>query len=637
MSQKRAVNIKTDAVKPAKNSPGNWSLYLLAGAIAVITFISFSPALKNSFTNWDDNAYVFENPNLGKPLSEAIVYFFEPHYFIGNYIPLTMITYALEFHAADLDPQLFHTVNVLIHLLNVLLVFWFIYLLSGKKLLVAAFVALFFGIHPMHVESVAWIAELKDMLYSFFFLAGLITYFKYIEEKFSIANTKPGEQDSLHKQSPVRLYVFTLIFFICSLLSKPAAMVFPLVLLLLDFYTRRKPGKVAWIEKVPFFVLSLVFGIIAIKAQKADGLIHDYYPFSQRLFFAAHTLLNYLVKLFLPVNLSIFYPYPTLVDGHLPVVFYVAPVILVALCYGIYRTLKFTRLVAFGFLFFFINLILVLQLLSIGDAIMADRYSYIPYIGLFFMMAMGFDHLYNTTGQKLKIWRQAVIAVVIVFAVTCSYLTYARCQVWESDDTIATDLLNKFPDDRLALNNKGFILLNQKRYSEAIELFTKAIQIKPDYLMAYINLINTYMSQRDYDNALKTTTAALQFAPKNFNLLNTKGYILFTEHQYTDAVKFYSEAIAVNGNNIYTYINLAQCYYQLQDYENSIKIIDQGLAHDPSNYMLLNNKGYNLFVMHKYTEAVECYKASLQNKPDYTTASVNLADCYKAMADSSRK
>ena len=163
--------------------------WVLLGVIVLVTYITFYPALKNNFTNWDDHLYVVQNPSLAKPIPEGAIYFFHQNYFAFNYHPLTMIVYSLEYHIAKLNPHFYHSVNIFIHLVNVILVFFFIWLLSGKKTEVAAIVSLLFGIHPMHVESVAWISELKDVLYTFFFLGGLIIYYKYIKkEKKSIGS-----------------------------------------------------------------------------------------------------------------------------------------------------------------------------------------------------------------------------------------------------------------------------------------------------------------------------------------------------------------------------------------------------------------------------------------------------------------
>lgn len=616
---------ETAAVNAQKNiSPGQLRFFLMA-AVTILTFLSFSPALKNGFINWDDNAYVFENPQLSKPLPEATAYFFGQHYFIGNYIPVTMFVYALEYHSAALKPHLYHLVNLLIHLANVLLVFWFIYLLSGNRTWVAALTALFFGIHPMHVESVAWVSELKDVLYSFFFLAGLIAYYYYLHPKRVSSSRNRGLFPAL-----------VMLFFILSLLSKPAAVIFPLVLMLIDFYTQRRFSKRALLEKLPLFALSVIFGILAIKAQQADQLLHDDYPLWQRLLFASHSFLNYIVHLFFPLQLSIFYPYPALTDGNPPMLYFISPILIIALGYGVYLSLKKSRLVAFGLLFFLVNLVLVLQVISVGDAIMADRYTYLPYIGLFFILAMGLDNLYHSQRESIKTLKPVLVGAVVILALACSYATHARCKVWKDDLTIGTDLLSKFPDDRLALNNQGFLLYTQGQYQEAITLLKRAVELRPDYNRAYINLINSYLAVNDSDNAFKTVEQAIGHAPGDANLLNIKGYLLFNQKNYQGSIQAYRKAIAAKKDNIKAYISISECYYALKDFEKGIATMDAALTVEPNNSMLLNNKGYFLFLQGKYSEAVDYFKAALKIQPDYTTASINLADCYKAMNTTAR-
>lgn len=629
MTKKQPIKTKELPVTPAKKALSTGQLWLVAGVIAVITYMIFTPAIHNSFINWDDNAYVFENNHLDKPLWESVQYFFGLHYFIGNYIPITMIGYALEYHAFGMESTPFHAVNILIHLINVVLVFWFIYLLSGKKTMVAALVALFFGIHPMHVESVAWVAELKDVLYSAFFLAGLICYYKYLEGRGAIANTNI-EAGPEHKRK-LLFPVLTLVFFILSVLCKPAAVIFPVMLLLLDFYVRRRFDKWVWLEKLPLFVVSVVMGFVTIKAQQADNLLHNTYPFFQRLLFACHSFLEYLLKLFLPIRLSIFYPYPKMVGGHLPMLYYIGPVIVALLCYGVYWTMKYTRLVAFGFLFFCAGIVLVLQLISVGEAMMAERYTYIPYIGLFFVMAMGVDYLYHSAAPKFTQYKPVVIIGVIVAALACGYNTYARCGVWIDDNTMADDLLEKYPDDALALNNKGFLLSLQKNYNESTSLLIQAVREKPDYTMAYINLINNYIRVNDMGNAMKYVDTALQHEPKNVNLLNTKGYLFLATNRSRDGIAILTEAVRLKPGNINGYVYLSECYLDLHDYDNAMSVTDSALKYDPTNFVLLNNKGYTLELKGKYREAITFFNASLNANPDYKTAQVNLQDCLKVL------
>lgn len=640
-SQKHTLKKKANVLKKNTTAESRVKLFSLAGIVALITFLCFYPALKNGFINWDDNAYVFDNRHLDRSFWELITHFFGPNYFIGNYIPVTMMVYAIQYKLAGLNPSVYHAVNLFIHLFNVLLVFWFIFLLSNKKFPVAFLVSLFFGIHPMHVESVVWIAELKDVLYSFFFLAGLIAYFRYIEKNYRAAEQIPANPDSgiqsFKNKKILRSLLPVLIFFLLSVLSKPAAIIFPLVLLLMDFYVKRKFDKWLWIEKTPFFIVSVFFGFIALISQGADGLLRGEYTLFERVLFAAHSFLVYIFKFFAPLNLSIFYPFPKQTDGFLPVLYYVAPVFVLVLFYGIYKTLKHTRLVVFGFLFFLVNLLLVLQLIPFGDAIMADRYTYIPYIGLLFILAMGFHKLYYAGVSKQQSYRTAAVALLVFSAVTCAYQTFSRSKIWKNDYTIATDFLNKFPDDEIALNNKGYVLYEMQKYEEAIPLYKKAIELKPDYVRPYINLSNLYQTMNNYDGALSVTEEGLKHSPASYYLLIKKGYLLFSKGIYSEATTYFQTAILLKKQQVEAYLYLVECYYATGDIENTVKTIDEGLMYEPKNHILLNNKGYIYFKQGDYSEAVNYYQASLAARPDYRTASVNLSNCYAAMKDTVKK
>jgi len=608
--------MKSNPGKPNTLALRSWQLIGVIAAIVIITFIVFSPASKNGFINWDDNGYVFENPNLNKPLPEAASYFFGPHYFIGNYIPLTMMVYTLEFQAVGLKPAFFHNINLLIHLLNVVLVFCFIYQLSGKRPIPAIIVSLLFGIHPMHVESVVWVSELKDVLFSFFFLSGLLVYYAHLTHK---------------AEKKITWYLAAaFLLFLLSVLSKPAAVVFPLALLLIDLYTQRRANAWLWLEKLPFFIVSLIFGIVNIKAQQADHLIHDYFPFTQRLLFASYSLLTYIMKLFFPVNLSIFYPYPTATNGDLPAEYYIAPFIVLLLIYGIYR-FRQSRLLLFGFLFFLVNIVLVLQLITAGEASMAERYTYIPYIGLLFIIGMGFDKLYQKQLPKLSSFRMPAIVALAAFALICAGVSQSRIKVWKSDDTIATDLLEKYPNDRLALNNKGFILYSMGNYTDAIKLFTRAVQLKPDYTMAYINLIDAYSRINDIENARIIADTALAHVHGNYNLLNRAGIVLTQAKRYPEAIKLFTEATHINPQNVSSYLYLAESYYVLKDYDNAMKTTDAALKYNPQNHVLLNNKGYMLFMQKRYSDAIPYYEACLRIKPDYANAIYNMKDCRRIL------
>jgi protein O-mannosyl-transferase len=617
--QKGKVSRKQQDSKTKEPTRSRTLLWLLV--VVVVTFVTLSPVLKNSFVNQDDNIYIFENTHLAAPITEAAAYYFQPHYFSGNYIPVTMIAYTIAYHLGGGEPEVYHFLSLLLHLIDVLLVFWFIYLLSDRKTFVAAFVALFFGIHPMHVESVAWAAELKDVLYTGFFIAGLAVYYMYLKAP------------AARRWLPL-IGVFVL--FVLSALSKPSAIVFPLVLVLLDSYAGRRPDVRSVVEKLPFLLVSIVLGLVAIRAQQADQLINNTYPFWQRALFACYAVPEYLVKFLAPVHLSNFYPFPHAVNGQLPLIYYVAVVVPVLLVVFVLKMWRRSKPLTFGLMFFLVNIVLVLQLVSVGNAIIAERYTYVAYIGLLFPVGLGlYQVLFSADGATAGRYKGYVVAGLVVAISGCSVLSYARCQVWEDQYVLADDMLAGNPDDPIALNNKGYLLAYNKNFAAAAPLLQRAIAMRPGDLKAYANLINAYMALRKPDSAMMVNNAALAVAPHDHDMLDTKGYFLMSTHRYDSAVNVYKRSLLYNPADTTAFIYLSQCYFEMKDTVNSLKTISDGLDHAPGNYLMLNTKGYILLTMRRYSEAVGCLKAALKASPDLTTAAVNLENCYRAMGDTS--
>jgi len=269
------------------------------GLIVILTFIAFYPSLNCAFTKWDDHLYVTES-NLIKSLSfDNIKKMLSPESIVAlNYHPLTMLSLAIDYQFAKLNPQWYHFVNILLHLVNTVLVFFFIYRLAGKKLIPAIIVSVFFGIHPMHVESVTWVAERKDVLYTLFFMASLLTYLTYI---------KSGKNKFL---------LFTLLLFVFSVFSKAMGVVLPFVLLLVDYFLNRKFDRKMLLEKIPFLIVSLIIGIFAIQVQKQEAIgSFEAFSLPNRIAIGFYGFFMYIYKLILPLNLSSFHPYPPKGEG----------------------------------------------------------------------------------------------------------------------------------------------------------------------------------------------------------------------------------------------------------------------------------------------------------------------------------
>jgi len=276
-----------------------WKCFISLAIIIVISFIAYLPVLQNSLLSWDDHGYIRDNPliysgNLKDIFSGNVM---------GNYHPITILTLALEYQIFGLNPTGYHAFNLLLHLFNVVLVYYAILLLSDKTA-VALIASLLFGIHPLHVESVAWAAELKALLYTFFFLASYIFYLKYL------------------KDMQKKFYALALLLFLTSLLSKAMAASLPLVFILTDYFKGRKINVKLLVEKAPFFLLAIILGVVAIHAQQTSGATAlTSFTFPQRLLFASYAFTSYLFKLLLPLNLSSFYPYPLKSEG-IPIDYY---------------------------------------------------------------------------------------------------------------------------------------------------------------------------------------------------------------------------------------------------------------------------------------------------------------------------
>ncbi|HEY5967413.1 MAG TPA: hypothetical protein VIU35_05510, partial [Chitinophagaceae bacterium] len=432
MSKKKKIKpIKAGPVqsRPASKSvkPKGEGKTLLTWILPILLFtgICFSPMLKNQLTNWDDEYYVVQNALLRGPDWAGI--FSKP--VVSNYHPITIATLAANYSMTGLDASSYLITNLLLHLINTGLVFYFIWLISGKKLWVAAFTAIVFGIHPMHVESVAWVSERKDVLYTLFFLLSLIQYWYFLTGK----------------KNKNLIYCF--LFFALSLLSKPAAIILPFVLVLLDYWYGRPIGKRSIVEKIPFLFLSLVFAVITVKLQSKTAIAGlDFYPLWSRFFFATYTSMMYIIRFFVPYPLSTFHPFPATKSLGWPIM--LSPLFMLALLALIWFKRR-NKLLVFSFFFFMINLVLVLQIVSIGGTLLAERYTYVPYIAMAFLIGMLLDK-YSTPTNRSLLWGIPA-AGLLVFG----FITFQRTKVWKDSDTLWTNVIEHFPNSSVPRTNRA--------------------------------------------------------------------------------------------------------------------------------------------------------------------------------------
>ena len=525
------------AARPALNTPWLW-----LAVLAVVTFVVYLPALQNGFVNLDDDRYVEKNPKLFLE-SKAESFKIPEGYHMGNYHPFTMVGYKIIYGAAQLDPYVYHLVNVILHVLNTLLAFFIVQRLTGKNT-VAFAAALLFGVHAIHVESVAWISELKDLLYAFFFFAALIFYTRYVDER--------------NKS----FYAIALVLFVCSLFSKAMAASLAVVLPLIDFYRGRKFTMPVILEKVPFFILALIFGVIAIRAQQSMEAIQDstlYTPL-ERIAFASYGFVTYLWKLVLPLNLSAYYAYPVKTEGSIPGYYYLYPLAVIGIVVATIMSLKKTKVVFFGIGFFAITVFLVLQLLPVGGAIMADRYAYIPSLGIFFLFAVGLQRLYENQNQ-----RAIAYGVLGVLTVLYGVLTWERCKVWKDGMTLWSDVIDKAQTIVLAYNNRGVLYNEQgsaimaqaktdptaqqranEQFNLALSDFNNALRLNSKDAQAWSNRGLSFWRMGQLDSAANNLQRAINIDPNYEVAWSNLGSIYASMRRNEDAVNAYEKAVALN-------------------------------------------------------------------------------------------
>lgn len=433
---------------------------LIVAAISIVVFICFRYTLYNQFSNWDDDFYVTHDQWIKSLTLENLKVIFTRDITKNNYHPFCMLSLAINYYFAQLNPMTYYLTNILIHVANAVLVFFLFFQLCTRlnvdefgKFFVAGFGGLWFGVHPMHVESVAWIAERKDVLYGFFYLWGLLAYLRFISEE------------------KKKWYWISYGLFVASCLSKPMAVMFPVALLCVDFLYRRPLAKKLVYEKVIFFLTSLACGAAAFYTQNKTGAIAKFEVLSlaERIMYASYGFVMYVFKLFNPTYLSTFYPYPfRYISGYLDAFFYEAPFIALAIIIlPLWLAWKFKReyfrVVAFGMGFFVANVIFILQFISVGAAIMADRYSYVSYIGLLFLIFYFIQELL----KKQQVFRMPAVVILFFLSLVLGYLCYERTFAWHNSETLLSDAVEKYPfkrdpDRTYDPVNHGIALLSYK-------------------------------------------------------------------------------------------------------------------------------------------------------------------------------
>jgi protein O-mannosyl-transferase len=617
---------------------------LLAAATAAVYY-----QVKDfDFTNYDDGTYVSENIAVLKGLSgESFLWAFSTTV-EANWHPLTWISHMLDCQLFGLNPGAHHLVNLFFHILNTALLFLILKGATGA-IWRSAFVAALFALHPLHVESVAWIAERKDVLSTLFWLLTTGAYLFYV------------------RQPSRSRYLAVVILFALGLMAKPMLVTLPLMLLLMDYWplgrfrldpvkspvpppqpaetfrTGKKGGKKRKDaaktinpqvpaaserrqllmriigEKIPLLSLSIVSSVITFYAQQKGGAVRTFQeiPLPERIVNALVSYAVYLWKMIYPADLAVFYPFPhswSLV-AILGSALFIAGVTLFAI-----RTARGFPYVAFGWIWYVITLVPVIGLVKVGDAALSDRYTYITLIGPFIAITWGAADLLGN--RALGKWALAVLAAIVL--VVSTVLTYYQVGVWKNSEILFTHALVVTKDNDVALNNLGTAYIEEGRYEEAESQFRKLEEVKPNNAYAHYNMALVLPFLGKPDEALKRMAKALQINPGFNKRYQELGKFYVTVGQADRAITYFDYAIRTNKYDYKAYAGMAEALDLKGRFDDALRYYRMALEWRPKDARLQNNVGFILIRQGRIDEAIDCFREVVRINPNYARAHNNL-------------
>lgn len=545
---------------------------------AMVTALVYSKAVNLGFTNWDDEGYVLKNALVlgnGIPWMEI---FSEP--IQGNYHPLTILSLKIDHTLFGLNPSGYHAVNVLLHSFNTFLVYWLVKRLQFS-LYIALGTSLIFGLHPMHVESVAWISERKDVLYVLFFLTGLITYSYY--------RIKPS----------VIKYLIIVLWFLAALLAKAMAVVFPLTLLLMDYYLDDKWNwRKSLINKTPLLIISVAFGILAMRVQAQAGAVSssDVISLGERIIFAGYGMITYIIKLVYPHPLVSIYTYPDLTKD-LPVSYYLYFIAFVVLVITWMFSFRHYKSFFFTVGFYLVSVVLVSQIIAVGQAIMADRYSYLPYVGLGLGLIMVFD--WTKKFQKYLPW-----VLLFFYTLMMVMITIPQISIWQNSESLWSHQIKYYPGlSHTAYKNRGnYRAMNGQLDAGLLDIQT-GLTIKPDDPELYESLGNIHGLQQKPADALIYYTKAIEIDPNKYSYYLNRGITHSMLQRFPEAINDYNTAVIKGAPLMEVLVNRAFTHLSAGNTDQAIADYQMLLASEPNNANHHYNLGSVYFNAGRYNEA----------------------------------
>jgi protein O-mannosyl-transferase len=536
---------------------------ILVGIVA-FTFLVYSRTLGNGFIDFDDPENVIDNVSI-RQLDLANI----GHYFSSTlqfmYTPLVTLSYAVDYRLAGLDPTMYHFTNLVLHLANVVLVFLVIWELTGRAFL-SHVVAAAFALHPMNVDGIAWIATRSNLLATLFSLAAMLVYLRYLKR------LQANDQRWWYLAVASGLFVL-------AALSKSAAVVLPLTLLLVDYYRGRLGWPALWrvlLEKVPFVVIGLVFGIVALTS-RIDTVNPHHYTIVDRFFLVCSALVAYLIRLVFPFGLALAHAYPTKNGAFLPWYLYLAPLVLVLIGWALWRLRDSRRLIIFGVGFFVVNVVLSQTVLLI-DNYTASRYVYLPYVGLFLILG---DLVERGVRLATAHWRTTVACVLVVWLGLFTVVTFIRNGVWKNTESVMSDSIAAEPDVAFVYNSRGIFRYKAGNYDAALQDFDKTIAVDPDFILSlYYRGIIRHL-RGDDPGSLKDFDTVVARYPTFAAAYDERGKTKVALNDTAGALADFTTAIQYDAYRVFAYNNRGSLEIDLDNPQAALADLDRALSLDP--------------------------------------------------------
>ncbi len=627
--QKAPPGKKDGRTTPAKPPPGDllaggpWARWAAAGAILLVTLAVYWQAADFGFIRTDDELYVYGNAAVKQGLHWDGLRWAFTHSAAGNWHPLTMLSLMLDYEIAGSGSSWFHSVNIALHLagtLCLIVALWRLTQSVGQSLFVGAV----FALHPAHVESIAWISERKDVLSGLFFSLMLLAYSRYAR--------RPGRN----------AYFVVLACLLLGLLSKPMLVSVPILLLLIDFWPLTRKGRtplrlwgkavsVPMAEKLPLLMLAAIFSVVTFVVQRSAGAMDtlESTPMGERLINAVVAYVTYVGRFFWPAGLAGLYPF-TMETRPLWQPF-LAAVLLIAVTMAVIRAVSTRPYLLVGWLWFVISLIPVIGLIQVGPQASADRYTYLPYIGLSIMLAWGVPDLLAVLASKK---RQVVsVALGLGAAVAMAVQTYRYLPHWQNDVTYWRRVVEIRPDFARGYYNLALAVGAQGDVSEEMNLYRKALQVDPRCIDANYGLANRLFSQGKLEEAAIHYQAELRIQPHHAGVHNNLALVLSKLGRAEEAMQHYRAALEADPGNADALRNWGRELLGRKDWGGAVSKYEAYLKNHPDDYdahcriaLALDGKG-------EFAEAINHLRRAMQIQPDNPAAITDLGTLFSRGGD----